>query len=142
MNTEIKHEPIFDTSIIIKLYSAKDGVPIKYVCSTALNDGNQKADIFYRETPHPVFGNKYFGIVSSLEYDDIYIIDADKVERLEFGLVEGDDNKLHYSSYRWDFKQFNNGNMIDGGRAYARYSGKIKYYKVSNGEMLEYRKEQ
>jgi hypothetical protein len=56
----IKHEPQFDTDKICKIYSEKDGVPIKYVCTSALGDEAQAMDIFYRDTPHPKFGNKYF----------------------------------------------------------------------------------
>lgn len=121
---------------VIKIYSEKEGVPIKYVCSTALNDGNQKVDIFYCETPHPEFGKKCFGLYDSNAGDGVFITNADKVEELEFGLIEGDD-MLHYSAYRNDFKMFNNGNMIDGGRAYVRHSGNVKMYKVKNGEMVK-----
>ena len=49
----IKHEPIFDTQKVCELFSKKDGVPITYVCTSALDDGAQAMDIFYRETPHP-----------------------------------------------------------------------------------------
>lgn len=136
MNNSIKHEPIFDTDAVIKLYSEKDGVPIKYVCSTALNEGNQKVDVFYRETPHPQFGNKYFGLFSN-DAGSVFITNADKIEELEFGLVEGDDNMLHYSAYRHDYKSFSNGNMVDGGRAYVKSSGNVKMYKVKDGEMVE-----
>jgi hypothetical protein len=34
---EIKHEPLFDTAKVEKLYSEKDGVPVKYVCTSATN---------------------------------------------------------------------------------------------------------
>jgi hypothetical protein len=133
----IKHEPTFDTEKVCKLYSEKDGVPIKYVCSTALDDSTVAMDIFYRETPNPKFGNKYFGLFNHPLDNTLRITNADKIEELEFGLIEDTDGNLHYSSHRHDYKSFNNGNMIDGGRAYIRCSGNVENYVVRNGEMLK-----
>ena len=56
----IKHEPHFDTEKIIEHYTKKDGVPVTYVCTSALGNEAQAMDIFFRETPHPEFGNRYF----------------------------------------------------------------------------------
>ncbi len=58
----IKHNPIFDTDTVIASYEKKDGVPITYVCTSALNHGTLATDVFYRETPHPEFGNRYFAL--------------------------------------------------------------------------------
>ena len=57
----IKHEPLFDTQKVCEHYTEKDGVPITYVCTSALGNEAWAMDIFYRETPHPEFGNHYFG---------------------------------------------------------------------------------
>lgn len=131
----IKHYPITNTSKVEELYSEKDGVPVKHVCTTEFNDGII-ADIFYRETPHPEFGNRYFAI---LFRDDIpYIANADEVENLSFGMVINDDGDLEYSRSRHDYKSFKNGNMIDGGRDYIRSSGKVKIYVVRNGKMTTF----
>ena len=132
----IKHEPQFDTDKICKLYSEKDGVPIKYVCTTALiEQGTNSVDVFYRETPHPEFGNRYFGIYMMQE--KVYITNADKVEDFQFACVEDDDN-LQYSAHRHDYKQFENGNMIDGGRSYIKSSGcPIHMHVVRDGEMVK-----
>lgn len=128
----IKHCPITDIDKVCKLYSEKDGVPIKHVCTTEFHD--TIADVFYRETPHPEFGNKYFAIL--FRNDKPYIANADRVEDLTFGMVENDEGNLEYSVHRHDYKSFQNGNMIDGGRDYVRYSGKVTYYKVEKGEMM------
>jgi glutamine cyclotransferase len=131
----IKHYPITNTSKVEELYSEKDGVPVKHVCSTEFND-NIIADIFYRETPHPKFGNRYFAI---LFRDDVpYIANADEVENLSFGMVKNDDGDLEYSRSRHDYKSFKNGNMIDGGRDYIRSSGDVKVYVVRNGKMTTF----
>ena len=130
----IKHFPITDTAKVCELYSEKDGVPIKYVCTTELHHDNIPVDIFYRSTPHPEFGNKYFGLYISK--DGLIISNADKVEDFTFGIVEDDDGNMQYSQYRHDFKSFNNGNMIDGGRSYIRHSGTAEFYKVKDGEMI------
>ena len=60
--TVVKHAPVFDTKKAISYYENKDGVPIKYVCTTDLLASDLPVDIFYRKTPHPEFGNRYFGL--------------------------------------------------------------------------------
>lgn len=131
----IKHYPITKTDKVAKLYSDKDGVPVKYVCTTEFLYPDDPADIFYRETPHPKFGNKYFGI--RFVGNDPYIFNSDDIEKFTFGMVENDDGDLEYSQFRHECKTFKNGNMIDGGRDYIRSSGKYKAYSVRNGELVE-----
>ena len=134
----IKHEPQFDTDKICKIYSEKDGVTIKYVCTSALGDEAQAMDIFYRDTPHPKFGNRYFGIYHNVMSGKVMITNADRIEKQEFGLVEDDDDNLQYSAHRHDYKQFENGNMIDGGRSYIKSSGcPIHMHVVRDGEMVK-----
>lgn len=139
----IKHIPNLNTEKVCKFYSEKDGTSIKYVCTTALDDGVVSMDIFYRDTPHPTFGNRYFGLFANPrqhpEQSDVtlMICNADKVEQLKFGLVEDDDGNLQYSAHRWDYKSFVNGNMIDGGRAYTKWSGRVKDYVICNGDMIQ-----
>ena len=134
----IKHEPLFDTQKICEHYTEKDGVPITYVCTSALGDEAQAMDIFFRETPHPEFGNRYFGLYRNAMSGNLMITNADRIDSVEFGLVEDDDGNLQYSAHRHDYKRFENGNMIDGGRAYFRFSAnEVKHYVVRNGEMVE-----
>jgi hypothetical protein len=129
----IKHFPINDINKIVEHYSQRDGVPIKYVCTTDINSDDNPADIFYRETPHPDFGNRYFSLRP--HYGKAYIGNADGVELLTFGMIEDDDGNLQYSQFHHDYKVFDNGNMIDGGRKYVRSSGKPIYHVVRNGEL-------
>jgi hypothetical protein len=130
----IKHRPLTNTSQVEKLYSEKDGVPVKHVCTTEF--GDFVADVFYRESPHPDFGNKYFAV---LFRDNIpYIANADQIENFTFGMVENDDGQLEYSQSRHDYKSFENGNMIDGGRDYIRSSGKVKIFVVKDGKMINF----
>ena len=130
----IKHYPITNISQVEKLYSEKDGVPVKYVCSTEFHDAI--ADVFYRDTPHPEFGNKYFALL--FRGDKLYVANADEVENLTFGIVENDEGNLEYSRSRHDYKRFDNGNMIDGGRDYIRSSGKVRVFVVRDGVMKYY----
>jgi hypothetical protein len=130
----IKHFPITNTDKICYIYSAKDGEPINYVCTTEFKYDDAPEDIFYRETPHPEFGNKYFAI--RVYGDNVYISNADEIENYTFGCVEDDDGNLQYSQFRHEYKSFDNGNMIDGGRSYIRHSGKIKVYVVRDGQMV------
>ena len=136
----INHRPIFNTQNICEIYSEKDGVPVTYVCTTALDDGTQAMDVYYRETPHPEFGNRYFGLYWSdaLERNlaHVMICNADKVEELFFEMVEAN-GQWQYSQHRHDF--YSVGNVtIDGGRAYMKLMGNIhaprSTMKVLNGE--------
>lgn len=134
----IKHEPLFDTQKICGHYREKDDVPITYVCTSALGDEAQAMDIFFRETPHPEFGNRYFGLYRNAMSGNLMITNADGIESVEFGLIEDDAGDLQYSAHRHDYKRFQNGNMIDGGRAYIRCAAnEVKHYVVRNGEMVE-----
>lgn len=140
----IKHSPIFDTNRVCELYSKKDGVPVTYVCTSATTEhAANAADIFYRETPHPEFGNRYFGVYRAFglaEFDpQIFICNADKIEDFDFGMVEGPE-AWEYSQHRHDYRQVGNC-AVDGGRAYFRRVGDLsapaKYMKIVDGKFVE-----
>lgn len=138
----IAHRPIFDREKIIEHYSAKDGVPVRYVCTSALGSESQAMDIFYRETPHPEFGNHYFGLYWNTPIGAkgmLMITNADKIEDAEFGMVEVD-GQLHYSQHRHDYYSVG-AVAVDGGRAYFRRVGDMsvpaKFFKVKNGKFVE-----
>ncbi len=133
----IKHFPVTNTDKVIEHYSQKDNVAISYVCTTDFKMSNRPVDIFYRETPHPEFGNKYFGIAPNYADGSYSIFNADEIEKFTFGMVEDDDGDMQYSRYHHDYKSFKNGNMIDGGRNYTRHNGGAKFYIVRNGQMVE-----
>lgn len=134
---KIKHNPLFDVEKVTAHYSEKDGVPVQYVCTTDLRASDVPVDVYYRETPHPQFGNRYFGIYHDHFRGHMMITNADIVESFEFGLVLGDDQMLHYSESHHEYKMFENGNMIDGGRQYIRSSGLAKVYTIKDGEFIE-----
>jgi hypothetical protein len=137
----IRHNPKLDVQKAAQLYSEKDGVSVKYICTSSISKSAAvAADIFYRGTPHPEFGNRYFG----LYYDSqgrLMITNADKIEELDFYMVEVND-ELHYSQHRHDFRSVGNGIAIDGGREYFRAtftdreSFTRKTLKVKNGEFV------
>lgn len=138
----IKHNPIFDTQKVERIYTEKDGVSVTYVCTSAPNrSAAYAADIFFRETPHPEFGNRYFGLYLNAysKYEQIMIINADKIEELEFNMVEVD-GILHYSQHRHDFRSVGDV-AIDGGREYCRRVGNLshpmKTLKVKDGKFVE-----
>lgn len=137
----INHRPIFNTERACELYSEKDGIPVKYVCTTALGFEAQAMDVFYRETPHPEFGNHYFGLYRNQHFaadGTVMITNADKIEDLTFEMVKIDD-KWHYSQHRHDFHSVGDV-AIDGGRAYVKLVGNINVprasMKVVNGEFF------
>jgi len=135
---EIVHNPIFDTLKIEDHYSKKDGVEVKYICTSATNaSATYAADVFYRESPHPEFGNRYFALYLHND-NQIMITNADTIEDLVFHCIEDEKGNLHYSEHRWDSKTLDNGNMIDGGRAYIRTNcTTVKRYEIVDGKFSE-----
>jgi len=131
----IKHEPIFKTDAMAEHYSKKDGVEVKYLCTSALAGEARAMDIFYRDTPHPEFGNRYFGMFIDLQ-DRVMITNADRIDGAEFAMIEDNDGNLHYSAHRHDCKVVD-GKMVDGGRAYIRSSGDVVLYKIRDGIFVE-----
>jgi hypothetical protein len=136
----IQHSPLFDTAKVEALYTEKDGVEVKYVCTSAANSGTSAMDIFYRPTPHPEFGNYYFGLYTNHFHEDkptIMITNADQIESLDFGMIESK-GKYYYSQHRHDYKVIDD-KMIDGGRAYIR-SGThdVDVFKIQDGEFVRY----
>jgi len=130
----INHEPLFDVEKVTAHYTEKDGVEVKYVCTTDLSASDVPVDVYYRPTPHPTFGNHYFGLYYDHVRDHMMITDADIVETLDFGMVKDENNQYQYSQSHHDYRRFSNGSMIDGGRVYCRSSGNVAFYKVQNGE--------
>jgi hypothetical protein len=138
----IHHRPILDTKRVCELYSAKDGVPVTYVCTSALGSEEHAMDIFYRETPHPDFGNRYFGLYRNQHFASdgtIMITNADKIESVEFGMKEHN-GEWHYSQHRHDFYTIGDVSL-DGGRAYFRCVGNVrtptKWFEIKDGEFVE-----
>lgn len=132
----IIHENLFDKEKIVEHYSEKDGVDVKYVCTTDLNASDVPVDVFYRETPHPEFGNRYFGLYWDHVRNNLMICNADVVESFEFGMIE-QDGKYYYSQSHHDYKTLDNGKMIDGGRQYIKSSqGCDVVMQVINGKFI------
>ena len=107
----IKHPSLFNTDSVADFYSKKDGVPVTYVCTTDLRNSDVPFDVFYRSTPHPEFGNNYFGLTQRNK--QMLITDADLVEGFEFGMIKDEDGSFVYSSSHHDCI-FVNDKMIDG----------------------------
>ena len=131
----IQHEPLFDVEKVTAHYTEKDGVPVKYVCTTDLRASDVPVDVYYRETPHPEFGNHYFGLYHDHVRGGLMFTNADVVESLEFGMIEVD-GKYYYSASHHDYKVVE-GKMIDGGRAYIRSSGGAEVFQVKNGKFIK-----
>lgn len=138
----IKHHPLFDTARAEKLYSEKDNVTVKYICTSAIGSEAQAMDIFYRETPHPEFGNRYFGLYRNQHFASdgtVMITNADKIEEAEFGMIEGTEG-WEYSQHRHDYRSVGDC-AVDGGRSYFRRVGDLsvptKYMKLVDGEFVD-----
>ena len=131
---QIHHSPLFDIEKVTEHYTEKDGVPVQYVCTTDLKASDVPVDVYYRETPHPEFGNRYFGLYQDYHSGHMMITNADIVEELEFGMVVGPDKRYYYSQSHHDYKVLDNGQVIDGGRAYVRSSHGAIMMFVKNGQ--------
>lgn len=132
----IHHEPNFDVGIITEHYSKKDGVPVTYVCTTDLNASDVPVDVYYRETPHPQFGNHYFGLYYDRVRDHMMITNADVVEDYDFGMIKVDE-QYQYSSSHHDYKSFGEKGFIDGGRVYCRSSSNVEFFKLRKGKFVK-----
>ncbi len=139
---EIKHYSRINTDAVAKHYSEKDGVDVKYVCTSAIKSENISRDIFFRETPHPQFGNRYFGIYYCPVMECNMISNADAIEEAEFVMARVGDH-WEYSAHRHDFHQVDEG-YIDGGRDYVKLVGseggqipKTKLFKIVDGEFVD-----
>jgi len=141
----IVHYPLFDTEKACELYSEKDGVDIKYVCTSAIGSEASAGDIFYRDTPHPEFKNHYFQLfyvypdIENFSIRQLMIRGADAIEEADFTMLEGPDG-WEYSAHRHDYHQVGDC-AIDGGRAYDHRVGNIqsptKTFKVVTGSFVE-----
>jgi len=130
----IQHNPKFDTEQVIKIYEEKDGVDIRYVCTTDIIASDVPVDIFYRSTPHPQFGNRYFGLYHDHVRGHTMITNADAVESLEFGMIKVD-GKYYYSQSHHDYKVVGD-KMIDGGRQYIKTNSNTIVMRVINGKFI------
>ena len=133
---KINHEPLFDTEKIEAHYTEKDGVDVKYVCTTDLRASDVPVDVYYRATPHPEFGNHYFGLYYDQIRNHMMICNADIVETFEFGLI-WDGEQYQYSQSHHDYRKYANGAMIDGGRQYIRSNGLVKHMCISKGKWIK-----
>lgn len=120
----INHRPALEIDKVEEIFLLREGTPVKYVCSSALTEsGVTDWDIFYRDTPHPEFGNRYLGL--GYENNQLCICNADNIENLTFDMIEVN-GELHYSKSRWDFHSVGDVS-IDGGRSYLRLVGNCGY---------------
>lgn len=129
----IKHEPLFNTQAVEEHYTEKDGVEVKYVCTTDLKASDVPVDVYYRPTPHPQFGNHYFGLYWDRVREHMMITNADVVEELDFGMILGKDGNYYYSQSHHDYKTVDN-QFIDGGRAYVRSSHGAVTMRIVDGK--------
>ena len=135
---QIDHRPRVNVAAAEAFYTKKDGVPVKYVCSSAKGQGVISYDIFYRATPHPDFGNKYFGLTKT--ESGAMIGNTDWIESEVFDCIDGPDG-LVYSRHRHDYVKVGK-DSIDGGRAYTRRGSpdiqaqRVTRFVVRNGECV------
>ena len=136
----INHRPYVDVAKAEEIYTEKDGVPVYYVCTSGRDQSAEAGDIFYRDTPHPEFGNRYFILIGRV--DGLRIGGADWIEAQVFNMIEGPDG-LEYSRHRHDYRKVGDVS-IDGGRAYLRLgyepgstSPEVRRMVVRHGQFRE-----
>ena len=133
----IKHFPILDKEAALEHYKSEGA---KYVCTTELKAYGIPVDVFYRPTPHPVYGNRYFGLYRDDFSNFVYICNADAVENLDFCVIDNGEDEWTYSQYTHDLVSWGEG-YIDGGRAYTRVGGnilnRVRSLRIVDGEFKE-----
>ena len=147
IDIDILHLPEFNIDEVEKHYSEKDGVEVKYVLSSALKNETVPVDIYYRETPHPEFGNRYFGIYTNPMDGHIYICNADSIETYDVSMAQNKEGQWCYSQHRHHMQPVVYLNKdgeevvggIDGGRAYTKVLGDISTstFRVKDGAFEE-----
>ena len=133
----VKHFPILDTEAALEHYKSEGA---KYVCTTELKAYGIPTDVFYRPTPHPIYGNRYLGLYRDTITNNVFIYNADTVENLDFCVIDNGKGEWTYSQYTHDFLSWGE-NYIDGGRAYTRVGGnplpKVVSLRIVDGEFVE-----
>jgi hypothetical protein len=147
IDIQVVHHPDFIIEQVEKHYSEKDGVEVKYVISSALKNETVPVDIYYRETPHPEFGNRYFGLYINPMDGRMYICNADMIEDMDIDMALDKDGQYHYSQHRHHLEAVpyigKDGTVvqggIDGGRAYLRTIGEVSVstFRVKDGAFIE-----
>ena len=133
----VKHFPILDTEAVLEHYKSEGA---KYVCTTELKAYGIPTDVFYRPTPHPIYGNRYLGLYRDTITNNVFIYNADTVENLDFCIIDNGKGEWTYSQHTHDFLSWGE-NYIDGGRAYTRVGGnplpKVVSLRIVDGEFVE-----
>ena len=134
----VLHNPQFDTKKTTAYYTKKDGVPIHYVCTSTIDEGDVPVDIYYRDTPHPDHNNYYFGLYA--DEDRMMICKADAIEKYQFGMISDAKEEWVYSQSLHDTVSIDVG-FINGGRKFIRRGGdfdtmRYQVCKVKDGEFV------
>jgi hypothetical protein len=132
---KINHRPSYpDTASVAEHYSKKDGAEVTYVGTTELKGNNTACDVYYRDTPHPEFGNKYFALYHVMGHGP-HIVGADSIEDEVFAMVDNN-GTWEYSRFRHDYYTFGD-SFVDGGRAYFRGNSSCVDFVVRNGKFVK-----
>lgn len=137
---DINHQPVFKIDKVINKYR-QAGENFKYVCTTDLLASDVPVDIFYRDAPHPIYGNHYMGLFVGGEEKKVYVCNADLIENLEFGMIQDSKGAFHYSQSHHHYNEIEADIFIDGGRQYVRAGGtplpELRFFQVKDGKFEE-----
>lgn len=135
----IKHEPVIGQKVF-DFFHIED---LDYVCTTELTVSDVIYDIYYRETPHPKFGNCYVGVRPIIvnTNPNIEYVNADMIEELIFAMIEYN-GVWYYSQSHHHCNSPAKGIAIDGGRQYTRVLGYesdlvCKRFQIKQGKFKE-----
>lgn len=119
---KIHSEPItLKSDAIVILEEQYNGKYVFESCIKTKDGGwaDQAFAIFYTEEPHPE-GSNYFAIGRNSNGDLIITDGISATEEFTGVLYNGE---VYFSRYHHDFRQFNDGLFVDGGRNYTRFGG-------------------
>lgn len=129
---KIAHTPNLVVEQVEGWFLANKNQQHSYVATTALPEQDQDRlfDVYWS-------GEEYYGVSYNEEYGEVTSQKLEDFEELLFTVVEDDGGYWRYSESVSDYREFLNGNIIQGGRSFAYANGSVRFLFASSGELEE-----
>lgn len=128
----IAHTPNLIVEQVQDWFLAQKEAEYSYVATTTLpeQDPNRLFDVYWS-------GEDYYGVAYNDEYGEVTSQKLEDFEELLFTVVQDDGGYWRYSESVSDYREFLNGNIIQGGRSFTYANGPVRFLFASSGELEE-----
>jgi hypothetical protein len=128
----IAHTPNLIVEQVQDWFLAQKEQEYSYVATTTLpeHDPSKLFDVYWS-------GTDYYGVAYSEEYGEVTSQRLEDFEELLFTVVEDDGGYWRYSESVSDYREFLNGNIIQGGRSFTYANGTVRFLFAASGELEE-----